>query len=458
MITLNAQSCRDALKGLRQICNGKSTMPVLGYLFIEATQDRFTITANNLTEALQFRKNELECGIGSILVPFEALNRTLKNVRKGTFLTFSEEGKTGSIQYDDGTLKGSVPFDAMDSNEFPVVALFAGKAKVELTKEAVAGLLEAQHSASTSENRYILNSVCLESTRIVATDGRQLYSRNSFDMDIKDQLLMPLSKVMKVLDPDQPAEITFSDASRTRGTLIQGPWHWHFKTVEGNYPNYKQVIPDIKKYGTTVTFSDDDAEAILKAPIAPTKRGGPVSVLLLVLGNKVALHCGSKVRQSIPFNATASGPDTHVAFNIAYLQQSLKQGFRALRLKSENDPLVMTDGNRMHLFMPFKIKEGDYTDLIRQTSTQEAQTTQPQPIKPMAKKQQNGASNGAKTSTALDLLNDEVNAVKEVIKAATSQLNGLQSVVRDAVKERRDLEKEYTQIKKSIRSLQSVEL
>ena len=32
MITLNAQSCRDALKGLRQICNGKSTMPVLGYL------------------------------------------------------------------------------------------------------------------------------------------------------------------------------------------------------------------------------------------------------------------------------------------------------------------------------------------------------------------------------------------------------------------------------------------
>ena len=75
------------------------------------------------------------------------------------------------------------------------------------------------------------------------------------------------------------------------------------------------------------------------------------------------------------------------------------------------------------------------------------------------KNQQNGTSNGsAKTPTALDLLSDEISAVKEAIRAATSQLNGLQSVVRDAVKERRDLEKEYGQIKKSIRSLQSVEV
>ena len=426
-------------------------MPVLGYLFIEATGDRFTITANNLNEALQFRKSELECGIGSMLVPFEALNRTLKSVRKGTYLTFSEDGGTGTIKYDDGTLKGSIPFEAMDTTEFPPLASIQKESKVVLTKEAVSGLLEAAQSASTDENRFLLNSVCLESSRIVATDGKQLYSSNSFNMNIKDKLLIPLSKVMRVINPDEPAEIIFD--GKSKGTFIQGNFRWHFKAVEGNYPNYNQVIPEIKTYKTVITLSDEDAEAILKAPLpTPKKRGDPVTALLVKDGNKVGLHCGSKAeRQSIPLNAMATGPNCRVCFNIDFLKQSLKQGNRKMSLKSELDPVLMTDESRMHLFMPFRID----SDTGKNTSPK----SKPQPRTTVTKKnQQNGASNGSKTSSALDLLSNEVNAVKEAIKTATSQLNGLQSVIRDAVKERRDLEKEHAQIKKSIRSLQTVQL
>jgi hypothetical protein len=51
-------------------------------------------------------------------------------------------------------------------------------------------LVEAQSAASDDATRYILNSVFVTSTHVVATNGRQLYASNSLALKLR-RLLRP---------------------------------------------------------------------------------------------------------------------------------------------------------------------------------------------------------------------------------------------------------------------------
>src|SRR5690606_8578442 len=130
------------------------------------------------------------------------------------------------------------------------------------------GLVHAFACASSDETRHILQGAFLDTSgkgrnahRIVGTDGRHLFSSNSLHLpQVKSPVILPDHKLWqwKPLAESRPWTLRLGAAPKSGdGTTpfrIEGP-HWSVtgSTVEGNYPNYRQVVPRSEQFKTRVT-------------------------------------------------------------------------------------------------------------------------------------------------------------------------------------------------------------
>jgi DNA polymerase-3 subunit beta len=97
------------------------------------------------------------------------------------------------------------------------------------------------------------------------------------------------------------------------------------KLVEGNYPNYRQVIPAESVERERVTFSREELlQALRRAEIMTSEKSN--SVKLGFSKNNLAITANTpeigEARESIAINY--KGKDFAIAFNTAYLMDPLK--------------------------------------------------------------------------------------------------------------------------------------
>ena len=91
---------------------------------------------------------------------------------------------------------------------------------------------------------------------MVATNGRALYSANSFNFGLAASLMLPTRKFLAWGGwwPEGTVEVALKPAekAKTPKEVDQPGWikltntRWDFvtKQIEGEYPNWKQVIPE----------------------------------------------------------------------------------------------------------------------------------------------------------------------------------------------------------------------
>jgi DNA polymerase III sliding clamp (beta) subunit (PCNA family) len=112
----------------------------------------------------------------------------------------------------------------------------------------VAHILEASECASADETRYIMNGVCLEKDRIVATDGRRLIVIEDDNLNKGDRPFIIPSATCKLLKRVQkflPDIITVKEDERIM-KIETNKLTFVSKLVEGNFPNWRQVVPKLE--------------------------------------------------------------------------------------------------------------------------------------------------------------------------------------------------------------------
>ena len=138
-------------------------------------------------------------------------------------------------------------------------------------------------AASTDETRFILNGVYLDGGTVVATNGRMLLFADVETVDkdelpadmvkapVKDKTILPtvalaaawksrkVHKTVTVLNNPivAAADIVSTDLGVSSKT--------EYKPIEGNYPNYKQVIPEKQKQKAEFTLSGVMLADLVKA-------------------------------------------------------------------------------------------------------------------------------------------------------------------------------------------------
>ncbi len=358
MISFTKETLREAISGLRVLKLHKQSMSVLQCVLIHGHESIVRFAGTDLDQYLQYE------GVGSsttatrLLVPYEVLVNAAKQADATGEIRLNAEGEACIIYPVAGALI-AVPFPSLDVGEFPPKPSPEGD-PITLPAGVLGAMNEALGCASTDTTRYILNSVYLDAHVVAATDGRQLYRRNSLELPLTEGAIFPRSGVPSFL-PDTEAELLiWTEHSRRLAQIKVGRWRWITKLVEGRFPNFAQVIPRLDDYGAMVHLAESDVARLRSVvPKLPGFKEHNSAVILSLSPDKGAvlktLPRHPKVHVGLDRSDCVCTAPLEVGFNAKYLLGALETGMRELRVRDAVSPLMLLSESRLQLWMPINL-------------------------------------------------------------------------------------------------------
>lgn len=328
----------------------------------------------DVSRDLAVRSTNLEAGVdiqvpgevgekGVMAVPAAILSQTLRTV-SGDKVTLKAEGGNLLIEARGSkTLIKAVPHD-----EFPgIPATKETNRSLSLSRETLTNALQSvAYAASTSMIRPELGSVYLKveegKLTAVATDSFRLAEKTVSDASGKgsDEVLIPLKHVQEIvhlLEKTASEEVSLSiDDSQL--LLVADSVRFVSRVVDGNFPNYKEIMP--KSFATEATILKSDfAEALRKARVFS---GADQHVGFHVYPKKkvfdITAQSAAIGEMSDSLEAAISGDDIDVNFHIGYIAdclQSIQSDSIVLGFAGPGKPVVVkgvSDGSFTYLAMP----------------------------------------------------------------------------------------------------------
>lgn len=246
--------------GLAQVLNvvgSKATMPILSNVLIEAEKDYISLTTTNLDLGIRCKIKAEVKETGSVTLPVKRLAGIVRE------LPNMDVSVDGSPNHQVKISSGGSNFKIMGigKEEFPPLPEFGEEKSFTLEQAELTSMLKSvAYAQSNDETRYILNGVYFNfkdgKLTLVATDGRRL-AHISKEMDVPDDssgaIILPaktVSELLRLLDKGEKLKINFNErraafqiASDKDDSGLIDSVYLYSKVVEGNYPNYQQVIP-----------------------------------------------------------------------------------------------------------------------------------------------------------------------------------------------------------------------
>ncbi len=361
MIRFSKETLREALTGLRVLKPGKHAMPALQCVRVSGCDTLLHFERTDLDQVIRYEGVGVADAWTQLLVPYEMLVTAAKQADGGSELVLSG-GLSPTLAYKVAGLPVTLPFDAIDVAEYPPTPTAEGEV-IHLPEGVLGAMKEALGCASTDSSRYLLNSVLLDAHAVVATDGRQLYRRNSLDLPIREGgVIFPNSAVLDVL-PDTSADLWIwtTSGERSFAQISVGPWRWTTKLLDGNFPNYRQVIPRIEDYPALVHLGEVDVARIKSVlPKLPGFKDTNSPIVLRIDGDSASLHTAPgrpKVQVALEHSDIVCKEPVSVGFNAKLLLGALQTKSRELRVRDPRSPVMLTGYSRVQLWMPVHIEE-----------------------------------------------------------------------------------------------------
>lgn len=362
--------------GLQQVLNvvaTRSTMPILSNVLIEAGDGQIELTTTNLDLGIRCRiKADVETP-GGITLPVRKLATIVRELPQSEVFVESSENNQAKIASGGSLFK----IMGIGTEEFPPLPSFENRHVFELTQDAVVNMLKSvSYGQSTDENRYILNGVYFnfsdDKLTLVATDGRRL-ALTALETDVASDnggsLILPaktVAELERLLGKGENLKIAFNDRQVAFEIAIDDEsdsgladqLYLVSKIVEGNYPNYRQVIPKETEHRVKIE-RELMLECVHRAALVTSDKSN--SVKLKVSKNLLEISgSSSEYGESHESMAIAyDGPEVQVAFNPQFLMEPLKALTKDevfFEFKDEMSPgLFKTLDNFICVIMPLRL-------------------------------------------------------------------------------------------------------
>lgn len=500
MIIITKESLREALQGLRVLKLSKQTLPFLRQVLVVGDEASVEFTGTNLDQFLTYHGTGVSPTPTRILVPYDILHEVAKESDAGSEIKIETENPA-FIWYQASGVALSKTFQPVDVDEFTPVPVSEGDS-ITLPEGVLNSMQEALNCASTDATRYILNSVYLDAHAVVATDGRQLYRRNSLDLPMPQGAIFPASAVVSILPHGETARLwLWSREERPFAQITVGRWQWITKLVEGKFPEYQQVIPKLDEYGVLLRVSEADAGRILSVlPKLPGFKDKDSKVVLSVTEKGAVLRTAPglpKVHLDLDRSELVRNGSADVAFNSRYFLSALQTGMRELHVRDHVCPLVMADTQRIHMWMPLRdVVTKQETPKAADTSSDQASESSsrivsPSPAVPVSAVTETNvsstltnsrttmvASNNTPVSetnehtgksrvlapriaseapaSAADAVQEKLQRLRDLLRDVQGEIAGVQGLIRESARQYKALERDHENLKKNIRALREV--
>jgi len=371
--TINRDHFANGLQQVLNVVGARATMPILSNALIEAEKDHISLTTTNLDMGIRCRIQAQVSEPGGITLPVRKLASIVSDLPS---LEVNFESTAQQAKVSSGTATFRIMGIARD--EFPPLPSFSDKHSFVLKQDDLQRMLKSvSYAQSTDESRYIMNGVyfSFEDGRLTlaATDGRRLAvvgKEMEVGEDNAGKLILPaktVSEVERLLGQGEMVRIAFNDrqvafevaagAAATDSGVLDSVYLVS-KVVEGNYPNYRQVIP--KETDRHLVLNRETfLNTVRRASRVTSDKNNSVKVnvkpgVVEVTGNSPEIG-----ESRVSVNVDYDGGEVTVAFNPAYLMDPLKALTRdevIFEFKDELSPgVIRTPEGFLCVIMPLRL-------------------------------------------------------------------------------------------------------
>ena len=279
------------LEGIQIVSAGvssRTTLPILHNFLMEAQGGKLKLVRTDMEMATVHYVNAEVEEEGSITVPIKEFSDIIKNLSDDKEINlYSDENNKFHIK----SGKSKFWVIGTPTSEYPAIPEVERANSVSLDPLLLQQMIEkTAFSASTQETRYILNGLLWNNTaekfEIVATDGGRLAvasheaipGSKEFKIIIPTKVLTELCRYITIAKPGKDSKIEVN-VSSNQVSFMMNETTFISRLIEGNFPNYNQVIPTKKNIGFEV-FSKELLASTRRAALCAGEFGSVVKYKL----------------------------------------------------------------------------------------------------------------------------------------------------------------------------------
>ena len=352
----------ECLQQVQNVVSTRTTLPILSNVLLQTNGSEVRLTTTDLDVGVR----------GSFEAKIEKEGATTLPARR--LFTIIRELPSSEIQFDvDGKNAASIRSGqsffkilGLPEEEFPPLPKFDDSKIVTIRqKDLRDGLRKTSYAISTDETRYVLNGVLFSfkdnKLTLVATDGRRLAMLDidlEFPRSHEADIIVPtkaVTELQRLLTDDGEVRVSVGGsqiAFDLNNSLLVS------KLIEGNYPNYRQVIPGEMKERVTLE-RETFLNSLRRVSLLASDKSN--SIKLNFSKNNIDITANTpevgEAKESLP--VAYKGREFSIAFNPEFLMaplRNLAEDEIFLDLIDEMSPgVIKIQSPFLYVLMPMRI-------------------------------------------------------------------------------------------------------
>lgn len=364
--TVSQTSLADAIGIVNKGVAGSSTLPILTGILVRAEEGTLEFQSTKSSTSIRHRIAAHVEEPGETVIPAKMLSSLIKTLPDAP-VVFESVDRQVVIS----CLKTVVRLNTLDPADFPEFPAYALDSSVELPVDILSEMANrVWRVVSTDKSRPILGAVHTtvenNTIRLVATDSFRLAVcdtqvetstlEGSFELNVPADALNDALSIMH----DEPSILV--GMADKQVVFEAGNTCYVSRRLEGNYPNFNQLIPDSCQ--TRVKVSIDEFSSALKRVAVVAQSNSTVKVQIDTAAGTLSLSAisGDQDLAQETLDVEAEGESGITAFDYHYIFGCLNvishEKEVVFELKSYNAPGVFKSYgkiNYLYLVMPVRI-------------------------------------------------------------------------------------------------------
>ena len=376
-LTILKENLKDALNVVERSTSKSLTLPILNNVLMETDGNFLCLSATDLEIGVKYWSLAKIEKQGKITVPIKLFSSFISSLHEKTITI---ELKNNTI-YVKGN-KNRATIKGLDPNEFPIIPDVKSEDFIEIDNSLLCqGISYVAEFCASSQIRPELSGVYFlfrkNKANIVATDSFRLAEKTiSYESlpifngkSIEEySFIIPQKAAREIVsifgDKGGKVKIYFSSNQISFEYPLYGASHPQIKfvsrLVEGEYPNYKEIIP--KQYKTQIIIPKNEFLNQIKAASLFSGKVNDVKIEVNVKKQNIKIFSQNPEygEQESYISGKISGEDMSISFNFRFLMDgisNIKTKDVVFELSGEESPAILKPSNELdylYIIMPIK--------------------------------------------------------------------------------------------------------
>ena len=360
-LKVTQENLNKALGLVARVANTRGTLPILSNVLLKIEGNRLSVSATNLDIAISCHLGAQVQEEGALTVPARLLQDFVNGMPSGVIELEQDEQR---LKITTDSYKSVI--NGVAADEFPVMPAIENGTSWRLSGPALKrALQQVLMAASGDESRPVLTGVLFHTVDkmlyVAATDSYRLAEKRLSEVTHDVNLLIPataLHDVLRIIN-DYEGEIeVVHDEQQVQ--FRAGDVELVARLIEGNYPDYRKLIP--ASFATTATMLRSELVNITKvSSLFARESAGSIVVSVDEPSESIWIHAvASQLGENnatLKVDATGSGS---ITLNSRYLLDAL-QAMDAkniqLGFNGKLEAVMLKDSitdDYLHIIMPLK--------------------------------------------------------------------------------------------------------